>query len=94
MYCSSLKAFVLVADSPSVEDVTELLKSASNSNRESAMQARSFRRQLNKTDTYTRQTTNDEESLKKIDIDGVGYSTSGLVAQVRGCSGFEIKSYF
>lgn len=44
---------------------------------------RAFRRSLNKTGRYTRNVTNDANSLELMEDHGVGYSTSGLVAQMR-----------
>lgn len=63
--------------------MTAALKGASSSNQQAAAEARAFRRQLNKSDTYLRRTFNDATSLKKMESDGVGYSLSGLVAQVQ-----------
>jgi hypothetical protein len=65
-----------------VEDVKAVLEEASSSNRQAAREARAFRRGLNQQPTYTRRTKNDKESLARMEDDGVGYSTSGLVAQV------------
>lgn len=44
--------------------------------------ARAFRRSLNTTGRYTRKPSNDPESLQLMEEHGVGYSTTGLVAQV------------
>lgn len=44
---------------------------------------RSLRRSLNQTGRYVRQPTNDPVSQRLMDEHGVGYSTSGLVAQMR-----------
>ncbi|KAG2485361.1 hypothetical protein HYH03_015854 [Edaphochlamys debaryana] len=44
---------------------------------------RTLRRSLNQTGRYVRQPTNDPVSQSKMDEHGVGYSTSGLVAQMR-----------
>lgn len=44
---------------------------------------RAIRRSLNKTGRYTRQPDNNEESQRALDQDGVGYSMTGLVAQMR-----------
>ena len=60
----------------------EAIDEASSSNRQAAADAKAFRRQLNKTQTYNRRTFNDEASLQRMEADGVGYSRSGLVAQV------------
>jgi len=45
--------------------------------------AREFRRSLNKSGRYTRKPSNDEASLDLMEEHGVGYSTTGLVAQMR-----------
>uniref|UniRef100_A0A7S3C8K7 4-hydroxy-3-methylbut-2-enyl diphosphate reductase n=1 Tax=Chloropicon roscoffensis TaxID=1461544 RepID=A0A7S3C8K7_9CHLO len=50
---------------------------------EGKFDARAFRRSLNKTGRYVRKPTHDEESKKRMDEHGVGYSTSGLVAMMR-----------
>ena len=44
---------------------------------------RAFRRSLNQTGRYTRKPTNDPTSLQLMEDHGVGYSTTGLVAQMR-----------
>jgi len=46
-------------------------------------QGRAIRRSLNKTGRYTRQPNNNPDSQKALDADGVGYSLTGLVAQMR-----------
>lgn len=66
-----------------MQDVTDALQEASNSNRAAASEARQFRRLLNKQPTYTRRVAKDQEALNKVEEDGVGYSRTGLVAQVR-----------
>jgi 4-hydroxy-3-methylbut-2-enyl diphosphate reductase len=48
-----------------------------------AFDARAFRRSLNATGRYTRKPSNDPESLNLMEEHGVGYSTTGLVAQIR-----------
>lgn len=52
-----------------------------------AFNAKAFRRSLNKTGRYTRQPTNDKESLALMDDHGVGYSLRGLVAQMKDNGG-------
>ena len=52
-----------------------------------AFNAKAFRRSLNKTGRYTRQPTNDKESLALMDDHGVGYSLRGLVAQIKDNGG-------
>jgi len=44
---------------------------------------RSIRRSLSKTGRFTRQPNNNPESQAALDKDGVGYSLTGLVAQMR-----------
>ncbi|KAL6757660.1 4-hydroxy-3-methylbut-2-enyl diphosphate reductase [Haematococcus lacustris] len=44
---------------------------------------RTIRRSLNQTGRYTRQPSNNTESQQLMDTHGVGYSSSGLVAQMR-----------
>ncbi len=44
---------------------------------------RSIRRSLNQTGRYTRQPNNNKESQELMENHGVGYSASGLVAQMR-----------
>lgn len=44
---------------------------------------RAFRRSLNQTGRYTRNVSNDPNSLALMEDHGVGYSTTGLVAQMR-----------
>jgi 4-hydroxy-3-methylbut-2-en-1-yl diphosphate reductase len=44
---------------------------------------RTVRRSLNQTGRYTRQPNNNAESQSLMDTHGVGYSSSGLVAQMR-----------
>eukprot|EP00667_Euglena_gracilis_P008422 EG_transcript_8528 len=45
--------------------------------------ARAFRRSLNKTGRYNRKVLKDAESVALMESDGVGYSRTGLVAQMR-----------
>lgn len=45
--------------------------------------ARAFRRSLNQTGRYTRKPSNDPDSLSLMEEHGVGYSTTGLIAQMR-----------
>ena len=44
---------------------------------------RAFRRSLGKTGRYIRNPVNDKDSLALMEAHGVGYSTTGLVAQMR-----------
>ncbi|KXZ43848.1 hypothetical protein GPECTOR_79g127 [Gonium pectorale] len=50
---------------------------------EAEVDGRALRRSLNQTGRYVRQPRNDPISQQKMDEHGVGYSTSGLVAQMR-----------
>lgn len=63
-------------------EVSTALDNARSSNKQAAKDAKQFRRSLNKQPTYTRRTNDDEASLQAMEQDGVGYSRSGLVAQV------------
>lgn len=45
--------------------------------------ARAFRRSLNQSGRYVRKTINDADSLQLMEDHGVGYSSTGLVAQMR-----------
>ena len=67
----------------------ELLDRAATSgaNVPETFNAKAFRRSLNKTGRYTRQPTNDKESLALMDDHGVGYSLRGLVAQMKDNGG-------
>jgi 4-hydroxy-3-methylbut-2-enyl diphosphate reductase len=47
------------------------------------LDGRTIRRSLNQTGRYTRQPNNNAESQQLMDTHGVGYSSSGLVAQMR-----------
>lgn len=66
------------------ESASELLERASSNIRaDGSFDARAFRRSLNQTGRYTRKPSNDPDSLNLMEEHGVGYSTSGLVAQMR-----------
>lgn len=56
---------------------------SSATEKEENFDARAFRRSLNQTGRYTRKPTNDAESLELMEEHGVGYSSSGLVAQMK-----------
>jgi 4-hydroxy-3-methylbut-2-enyl diphosphate reductase len=47
------------------------------------LDGRSIRRSLNQTGRYTRQPNNNQESQALMEEHGVGYSSTGLVAQMR-----------
>lgn len=70
---------VVAASSAEVEAAKEVLAKAKEEN----FDARAFRRSLNQTGRYTRKPSNDPQSLSLMEEHGVGYSTSGLVAQMR-----------
>jgi hypothetical protein len=76
-------------DTEEVQASEELLDRAATSgaNAPEAFNAKAFRRSLNKTGRYTRQPTNDKESLALMDDHGVGYSLRGLVAQMKDNGG-------
>ncbi len=57
--------------------------SAPSSEKNPRFDARAFRRSLGATGRYVRKPENDAESLALMEEHGVGYSSSGLVAQMR-----------
>ena len=59
--------------------------SSSGQARKEPFDGRAFRRSLGKTGRYQRQPKNDAASLALMEEHGVGYSSSGLVAQMRAC---------
>ena len=63
--------------------VTRASPSSSSAAAKEEFDARAFRRSLNQTGRYTRKPSNDPESLDLMEEHGVGYSTSGLVAQMK-----------
>ena len=56
---------------------------AVNAETEEEFDARKFRRSLNKTGRYSRKLQKLPESVEQMEEDGVGYSRTGLVAQMR-----------
>ena len=66
-----------------IEAAKAVLDKAANSADVRDFDPRAFRRSLNQTGRYTRKPSNDPESLAVMEEHGVGYSTSGLVAQMR-----------
>ena len=64
-------------------EAEQLLDRASSKSGEEKFDARAFRRSLNQTGRYTRKPNNDADSLSLMEEHGVGYSTTGLVAQMR-----------
>ena len=60
-----------------------LLHEASSKASVGRLDGRAFRRSLNKTGRYIRTPVNDKESLALMETHGVGYSTTGLIAQMR-----------
>lgn len=66
------------------ETAEQLLERASSSGgKEPRIDGRAFRRSLAKTGRYVRNPANDAESLALMEEHGVGYSSMGLVAQMR-----------
>jgi len=76
-------------DTEEVKASEDLLNRASSSSAAPApaFNAKAFRRSLKSTGRYTRQPTNDKESLALMDEHGVGYSLRGLVAQTKESGG-------
>lgn len=81
---SALRAGPGAAPRPTAQaaEAKELLERAA-SKPEEGFDARAFRRSLNTTGRYTRKPSNDPASLELMEEHGVGYSTSGLVAQMQ-----------
>ena len=65
--------------SPPTETADQLLERASS--KTGKLDGRAFRRSLGKTGRYVRNPTNDPASLAAMEEHGVGYSSTGLVAQ-------------
>ena len=69
--------------SPASAAEIEAAKAVLTRSKEEGFDARAFRRSLNQTGRYTRKPNNDPDSLDLMEEHGVGYSTTGLVAQMR-----------
>jgi 4-hydroxy-3-methylbut-2-enyl diphosphate reductase len=67
---------------PSTQQTNEPKKTAATE-QATRNDGRAVRRSLNSTGRYVRQPTNDPASQLKMERDGVGYSSTGLVAQMR-----------
>ncbi|KAL6777839.1 IDS1 [Auxenochlorella protothecoides x Auxenochlorella symbiontica] len=69
----------------SAQDAARVLELAASKPEGEAkkLDARAFRRSLSKSGTYTKRLTNEEAPLQSMDAHGVGYSRTGLVAQMR-----------
>jgi 4-hydroxy-3-methylbut-2-en-1-yl diphosphate reductase len=70
----------IAATASDVESAKAVLDRAASDTR---FDARAFRRSLNQTGRYTRKPVNDEQSLQLMEEHGVGYSSTGIVAQMR-----------
>jgi 4-hydroxy-3-methylbut-2-enyl diphosphate reductase len=66
-----------------VDAAKQVLERAAAGDKGPDSDARAFRRSLNQTGRYTRKPSNDPDSLALMEEHGVGYSTTGLVAQMR-----------
>lgn len=71
------------ADTEQVTPADTLLHNASSKAETTRFDGRAFRRGLGKTGRYIRNPVNDKDSLALMEAHGVGYSTTGLVAQMR-----------
>eukprot|EP00216_Chloropicon_sp_CCMP2111_P001239 CAMPEP_0198241298 /NCGR_PEP_ID=MMETSP1446-20131203/6130_1 /TAXON_ID=1461542 ORGANISM="Unidentified sp, Strain CCMP2111" /NCGR_SAMPLE_ID=MMETSP1446 /ASSEMBLY_ACC=CAM_ASM_001112 /LENGTH=488 /DNA_ID=CAMNT_0043924111 /DNA_START=278 /DNA_END=1744 /DNA_ORIENTATION=- len=79
-----LASHVCASSSSSQAPAGEKVAGASSGEGEGGrFDARAFRRSLNRTGRYVRQTTNDPASLSLMEDHGVGYSSVGLVARMR-----------
>lgn len=76
----NLSQMLVVADMPIVKFYMRVPFLAES---EARVDGRAVRRSLNQTGRYVRQPKNDEASSQLMEDHGVGYSTSGLVAQMR-----------
>lgn len=76
-------AAISVCAAADVEAAKEVLQRAAAGQDTRDFDPRAFRRSLNQTGRYTRKPSNDPASLELMEEHGVGYSTSGLVAQMR-----------
>ena len=72
---------LLTTASSNIDSAKAVLEKASQDVRD--FDPRAFRRSLNQTGRYTRKPSNDPNSLELMEEHGVGYSTAGLVAQMR-----------
>ena len=70
-----------IAEAEPLETVLE--RASSKGGKKATFDGRAFRRSLGKTGRYQRNPTQDPESLALMEEHGVGYSTTGLVAQMR-----------
>lgn len=70
------------AEAETAEQLLERASSSGNS-KVPRIDGRAFRRSLTKTGRYVRNPANDAESLALMEEHGVGYSSTGLVAQMR-----------
>lgn len=80
--CLRQRLAASAAPSSSAKEVLERAADRSEGSAENKFDARAFRRSLNTTGRYTRKPSNDPDSLQLMEEHGVGYSTTGLVAQV------------
>lgn len=71
------------ATAQEVESAKQVLERASAEGKGERFDGRAFRRSLNQTGRYTRKPSNDPSSLALMEEHGVGYSSTGLVAQMR-----------
>ena len=72
------------ADAETAEQLLERASySGGSGSKEPRIDGRAFRRSLTKTGRYVRNPANDAESLALMEEHGVGYSSTGLVAQMR-----------
>lgn len=80
-FCQYLTPCCFVAETEQATPADALLHNASS--KAERFDGRAFRRGLGKTGRYIRNPINDKDSLALMETHGVGYSTTGLVAQMR-----------
>lgn len=82
--CRHQQTAIVRASAADVESTKKTLEQVTaDAKKDGTFDARAFRRSLNKTGRYTRQPINDPVSLGLMEEHGVGYSSMGLVAQMR-----------
>lgn len=77
------RAPLRVCSAAETQAAKDVLENATDRSQPQTFDARAFRRSLNSTGRYTRKPSNDPDSLSLMEEHGVGYSTTGLVAQMR-----------
>lgn len=80
---STKKKLYISIEAETAEQLLERASSSGSAAKEPRIDGRAFRRSLTKTGRYVRNPANDADSLALMEEHGVGYSSTGLVAQMR-----------